>query len=211
MGKKAVVLDFDGTIADAEEVMLRVYEPLAEQYSWPKLTRKDYYRLRKGNPRDVMRWANIKIWQIPKLLRVGRAEYKKHVRDIKLFDGISEVLERLSKDYDIYILSSNDRDTVGKILKNNKLGVPVTILHGSPLFGKDKALKKLLRTHKYSSADSWMIGDEIRDIEAGKKARMNTIGVTWGLQSEEGLKKAKPDEIVKNPHKIAEIILKKRA
>ena len=138
MSKNAIVLDFDGTIADAEEVMLRVYKPLAEKHGWPELTRKDYYLLRKAKPRDIMRWANIKFWQLPKLLRIGRAEYKKHAEEIKLFDGMSEVIGNLAKGHDVYILSSNHHDTVSKILKNNKLRVPVTILRGSSLFGKDK-------------------------------------------------------------------------
>lgn len=202
-----MVLDFDGTIADAEEVMIRVYKPLAEKHGWPELTRKDYYQLRKARPREVMRWANIKIWQLPKLLRLGRIEYKKHADEIKLFSGMSEAIEKLAKNYDVYILSSNDHDTLSRILKNNKMSSPATILQGSPLFGKDKALKKLLKSNKYAAKDAWMIGDEVRDIEAGKKARMNTIGVTWGLQSAEGLKKAAPDKIVRKPEDIVKIIL----
>ena len=208
MKKEAVVFDFDGTIADAEEVLLRVYKPIAEEFGWPKLTRRDYYRLKKGRPRDIMRWANVKIWQIPRLLRLGRAEYKKHIKDVKLFEGIREVLNKLSEDKDIYILSSNEKDTVQKILKLNKLKAEVTILQGSPLFGKDKALKKLSKAG-YVRSRCWMIGDEIRDIQAGKKANMNTIGVTWGLQSLEGIKKSNPDHIAKKPDEILKFIYNK--
>jgi phosphoglycolate phosphatase len=209
MKKEAVVLDFDGTIADAEEVLLKIYKPIAEEYGWPNLTRRDYYRLKKGQPREIMRWANVKIWQIPRLLRLGRAEYKKHIRDVKLFEGIPEVLEELSVDKDIYILSSNDRTTVQKILKLNKLKADVRILQGSPLFGKDKALRKLSKTG-YIRSRCWMIGDEIRDIQAGKKAKLNTIGVTWGLQSREGIMKANPDHIAKKPEDILKFIYNKR-
>ncbi len=199
------MLDFDGTIADAEDVMLEIYKPLAEQYNWPKLTRKDYFRLKKSSPREIMRWAEIKIWQLPKLLRLGRDEYKKHAADIKLFAGMPEAITKLSEKNDIYILSSNDRETVAKILKNNGFNTRVTILQGSPIFGKANALKKLLKS-KYAAGDSWMIGDEIRDIEAGKKAGMNTIGVTWGLQSKAGIEKAKPDYIAKKPDDITKFI-----
>lgn len=207
--KGVVVLDFDGTIADAEEVMLRIYEPLADRHGWPKLTKREYYRLKKGSPREIMHWAGIKLWQVPKLLRLGRAEYKKHAGEIKLFKGMPEVLDRLAEDRDVYILSSNERETVRKILKNNKLKAKVTIMHGSPLFGKDKAIKKLLKLG-YERKLSWMIGDEIRDMEAGKKARVNTIGVTWGLQSEAGIKKAGPDHIAKKPDDILKFIYNKQ-
>jgi phosphoglycolate phosphatase len=206
--KGVVVFDFDGTIADAEEVMLRIYEPLAKEYGWPKLTRREYYRLKKGSPREIMKWANVKFWQLPRLLKAGRAEYKKHASEIKLFDGMSDVLARLSEDTDVYILSSNDRNTVRSILRYNKLKAKVTILHGSPLFGKDKALKKLLK-NRYDNRKSWMIGDEIRDMEAGKKAGMNTIGVTWGLQSTDGIKRASPDHVAKKPEDVLKFIYNK--
>lgn len=208
MKKEAVVFDFDGTIADAEEVLLNIYKPIAEEFGWPKLTRQDYYRLKKGTPRDIMQWANVKIWQIPRLLRIGRAEYKKHVKDVKLFDGMPDVLEELSTDKDIYILSSNDSAAVQKILKLNRLKAEVTILQGSPLFGKDKALKKLSKSG-YVRSRCWMIGDEIRDVQAGKKAGLRTIGVTWGLQSLEGIKKANPEYIAKKPADIIKFIYNK--
>lgn len=206
--KGAIVFDFDGTIADAEEVMLRIYQPLAEEYDWPKLTRREYYRLKKGSPREIMKWANIKFWQLPRLLKVGRAEYEKHASEIKLFADMPDVLSKLSEEADIYILSSNDQNTVRSILRNNKLRPKVKILHGSPLFGKDKALKKLLK-NAYDRKKSWMIGDEIRDMEAGKKAGMNTIGVTWGLQSAAGIKRADPDHIAKKPDDILKFIYNK--
>ncbi len=206
--RNAVVLDFDGTIADAEEVMLKVYEPLAKQYDWPKLTRSEYYRLKKGSPREIMKWANIKFWQLPRLLKIGRAEYKKHAAEIKLFAGMSKILDQLAESSDVYILSSNDSATVRSILSGNKLKAKVTILRGSTLFGKDKALKKLLKD-RYAAGESWMIGDEIRDIEAGKKARMQTIGVAWGLQSAAGIKRADPDFIAKKPDDILKFIYNK--
>lgn len=205
--KPVIVFDFDGTIADAEEALMNIYNSLQTKHNWRKLTREDYYRLRRSRPREIMRWAGIKIWQIPRLLTIGRREYKKHINEITLFPGISKVIDKLSREHDIYILSSNDQSTVKKILTQNKLTSEVKILKGSSLFGKDKALKKLLRSRRYSAKDSWMIGDEIRDIEAGRKAKMNTIAVTWGLQSADGLKKAQPSHLAKKPADILTHIL----
>lgn len=205
----AIIFDFDGTIADAEAVMLEIYKPLSEEYGWPKLTKKEYFRLKKGNPKEVMRWANIKLWQLPRLVKLARDEYKKHADDVKLFKEMPELINTLAKDNDIYILSSNERDTVEGILSGNGFKADIQILHSSPLLGKGKILKKLIRSNKYNRKDSWMIGDEIRDVEAGKKAGINTIGVNWGLQSEAGIKKASPDHIAKKPSDIKKFIYNK--
>lgn len=207
---RAIIFDFDGTIADAEAVMLEIYKPLAKEYNWPeKLTQKDYFRLKKGSPREIMRWANVRFWQIPRLVKLAREEYKKHAADIKLFDGMPQLIDDLAKTNDIYILSSNEHDTVESILKNSGFKANVHILHSSPLFGKGKILKKLLKAKKYARQSCWMIGDEIRDVEAGKKAGINTIGVNWGLQSESGIKKASPNHIAKKPSDITKFIYNK--
>lgn len=207
--KGVVVFDFDGTLADSERIIIKLYDFFAEKNNKPKLTEETKQKLRDGTTRQAMKWTGIKFWQIPKLLNMARVEYKKRATNVKIFTGMESIAEKLSKDFDIYILSTNNEKTVRKILKKNNFKPPVTVLKGSSVFGKDKALKRLLRKNKYDRHLSWMVGDEMRDIAAGNKARLNTIGVTWGLQSEVGLNLAKPDYIVHKPSEILKIIHKK--
>ena len=43
------------------------------------------------------------------------------------------------------------------------------------------------------------VGDEVRDIEAARRAEIQVIGVTWGFNTRAVLKKNSPDTIVDNP------------
>lgn len=206
---KCVVLDFDGTIADSESILLDIYKRFAKKFGFPNMTHKDYVRLRSGTPQDAMRWSGVRVWQIPRLLRIGRREYEKHTRDIKIFPYMPEVIKKLaSSDYDVYVLSSNSKETVKSILAKNELDDFAKILKSSPLFRKHKILKKLLKSEGYDKAESWMIGDELRDIEAAKKAKMQSIGVVWGLQSESALKNAEPTVLAQKPADILKILQK---
>lgn len=207
MEKKCIVFDFDGTLADVEEVIVDIYRDFASKNGWPELDKKIYKELKVGGAKMAIKMLGIRFWQLPKLLRRGISEYKKHAHDIKLFPGIAEVVEKLGNEYDVYILSSNDASVVKEIIKHNNLKANITILKGSPLFGKDKPLKKLLKEHGYSSQQAWMIGDEARDIEAGTKAGMKTIAVSWGLQSDKGLAQANPDYTASKPADILKIIV----
>lgn len=206
MKSKAVVFDFDGTLADSEKIMIGIYDYFAAMNNKPELTEEIKQKLRDGTSRQAIRWAGVKLWQIPRLLNVARGEYKKRSSKVRIFAGMRNLLKFLSKDFDIYILSTNSEKTVRKILKNNDFKPDVTILKGSSVFGKHKALKKLLKNKNYDRSSSWMIGDEMRDIIAGNKSGFNTIGVTWGLQSEVGLNRAKPDYIAKKPEEILKIV-----
>lgn len=206
MKSKAVIFDFDGTIADSEKIIITIYDFFAEKNNRPKLTEEIKQKLRDGTTRQAIRWAGVRFWQIPKALNLARIEYKKRASKVKIFSGMQDVVDKLSREFDIYILSTNNERTIRKILKNNGFKPKVTTLKGSSVFGKDKALKKLLKHKKYNATESWMIGDEMRDVEAGNKAGLHTIGVTWGLQSEIGLKRAKPDHLATKPKEILKII-----
>ena len=48
-----------------------------------------------------------------------------------------------------------------------------------PLFGKAKALRRILRTDRVDRAGVLFVGDELRDLDAGRKARVATAAVTW--------------------------------
>jgi phosphoglycolate phosphatase len=205
--RNAIVFDFDGTLVDVEKIINEIYTELATKRGWPIIDKKTYKMLKTGGAKVAMKLLGVRFWQLPKLLTLGRAEYRKRHQEIKLFPGITRVLNRLDDDYDIYVLSSNDEQTVEDILRENKVKNDITVLKGSSLFGKSKPLKKLLKNNNYSAHGSWMIGDEIRDIEAGRKAGMNTIAVAWGLQTQAGLKTATPSHIAKKPEDILRFII----
>lgn len=207
---KCVVFDFDGTLADSEGIMINIYDYFAKKNNRPKLTEEIKQQLRDGTTRQAIKWAGVRFWQIPGLLNIARVEYKKRSSKIKIFGGMEGVAKSLSKDYDLYILSTNSEKTVRKILKKTEFKPKVTILKGSSIFGKEKALKGLLKNSQYDPKASWMIGDEMRDIVAGNKAGLNTVGVTWGLQSEAGLNLARPDFIISKPRDILNIVRAKQ-
>lgn len=209
MKNKCVVFDFDGTLADSEKIIISIYDHFAAVNNKPELTREIKQKLRDGTTRQAIKWAGVKFWQIPRLLNLARKEYKKRASKVKMFIGMRSLVKELSKDFDIYILSTNNERTVRRILKNNDFKTDVIILKGSSVFGKDKALKRLLKNNNYERTASWMIGDEMRDIEAGNKSGLNTIGVTWGLQSKIGLNRARPGYIAEKPDDVAKFILEK--
>jgi phosphoglycolate phosphatase-like HAD superfamily hydrolase len=206
MNKQAVIFDFDGTIADSEKTMMGIYEYLAKKNNRPPIDAKTKQMLRDGTTREAIKWAGIRFWQIPGLLKVARVEYKKRSSKVKIFPAMEQVITSLSQDYDLYILSTNSEKTVKSILRKNQFHPKMTILKGSSVFGKAKALKRLIKSGGYEAKECWMIGDELRDIEAGNRVKLKTIGVTWGLQSEKGLSIALPDYIVNQPKEILKII-----
>ena len=71
----------------------------------------------------------------------------------------------------------------------------------------DKAMAiHALRTLKVKNSEAFMIGDTVYDIKMGKNAKINTVGVTWGYNTEEALYQENADHIINDPNELVEIL-----
>lgn len=183
--KNVVIFDFDGTLADVVPLMRQIYNDFALKKGYPHLSEENFQELRKGTLKDFLKWIGVKPWQLPGLMKEGRAVFHVQSEDVRLFDGVTNLITKLHNDgWHIYILSSNSNKTIHEVLTRNGINDYIKILKRPSLFGKANSIKKLVKKHRYEKSNTWMIGDEVRDIDAGNKAKINTIGVTWGLQDE---------------------------
>ena len=68
----------------------------------------------------------------------------------------------------------------------------------------------MLDKNKLKNKEVIYVGDEIRDMEACKKAKVAVIGVSWGYNLPESLKDAGANYIAKTPKDILRIVKKKQ-
>lgn len=72
---------------------------------------------------------------------------------------------------------------------------------------KTALFKEAIKKFKINSKQSFLVGDSLRDIEAGKKIGCQTILILDGKLSEEEIKKAKPKFTADNLKEAVSIIL----
>lgn len=205
--KKIIIFDFDGTIADTSALIRTVYNDMAAVHDWPHVDEAEYQRLRGLGLAEAQRWAGIKSWQVPGLMREGLKRFKVLGEEVKLFTGIPELIKQLAgADNIIYVLSTNGQATIEEVLERYGIKELVTVLKRSALFAKHHAIHHLLSKYKYHPDDVWMVGDEVRDVEAGKRAGVKAAAVTWGLQSIVLLEQSQPDAIAHKPSELFNIL-----
>lgn len=203
-----IIFDFDGTIADVVPMIREIYNDMAKKRNMPELTDDVFENLRKKTLREAIKWIGVKPWQIPGLLNAGRKEFYKKRKEVELFDGCAELIIGLrAENVPVYILSSNSTTTIRSVLRRYEIDDDVEVLKRSSLFGKASSIKRLVRSHGYSKQNVYMIGDEVRDIEAANKAGVNGIAVTWGLQHESILAAAHPKHVVHTVKELSTIIV----
>ena len=203
-----IVFDFDGTIADTLSVVIKIANKFADHYGYKKIPLSDLPKLREKKPSAVLRHLGISIFKLPIVVRKIRFEMNKEIVNLKTAVDLKDTLLSLKeKECVLGILTTNSRENVVEFLKKNDLEVFDFVYSGRAVFGKSRLLKKLMKDKTIPHKNPIYVGDEIRDVDAAKKAGIKVIGVTWGYNTKNALLTSHPDHIAENPEELMDIIL----
>jgi phosphoglycolate phosphatase len=201
---KAIIFDFDGTIADSFRVAIEIFEEIMQR---PKpLSEKIIAGYRTLSLPEIIKALDVNRWQVPRLVIKGRREMAKRIDKINAFDGMPEALKDLSSNYKLYILSSNDKVAIQSFLDRYGIDCISAVYAGTSLTGKARHLKILRRKEGLLTSECLYVGDETRDIEAAKKAGIKCLAVEWGFSSPGALRSHMPDAMAKKPQDIPGLI-----
>lgn len=202
---KTVIFDFDGTIADSFDLFVETSLKIVPDNVDKTISPED---LRGLSVKEILKKLKIKRWNVPKFVVQGRKEMSRSISGLKSFEGLADVLAILKKqNISVCILSSNSKDSIETFLQNNKLSKFVDQTIGDVgIFGKAKAIKKLVKSLGNNRSEFVYVGDEVRDVAAAKKAGIQSIAVTWGFNNKKILQKSDPDFLVDSPSELCRVI-----
>ncbi len=206
--KKLVIFDFDGTLAETQDIWLAVLNKLAKKYDYKQLEKTQVNHFKNECAEEVIKELQIPFWKLPFIIKKAHEEVHNKIERASTVTGMKELLLDLQKKEDVAIITSNDADKVAAFLKKHKFPEIKEIIGGVALFGKDIKIKRLMNSKRISEKNTYYIGDEIRDMEAAQKARVHGIAVTWGFNTKKALKKAKPSCVATSPRQILKYIEK---
>lgn len=200
------IFDFDGTIVDSFDTMVGVFNDVVRTNDNP-LTKEEISKLRKLSSRKALKKLGIRWWQYPKVVTVGIPEYLKRAPEQKVFEGMPELFKELKNRGDrLFIVTSMTHSVVEPLLRKNKIdGYFEYAFCGASLFNKSRYIRRLIKKYKLKRRQTFYIGDETRDINAGRLAGVKQISVTWGFNDVSILRKRRPTYIAHNPKAILKI------
>ncbi len=134
-------------------------------------------------------------------------EKENYANKVLFFPEIKSVINKLSDNFSHNIISSNLQEVITKTCeKENCLDFFDQII-GREISGyKDEKIIKILKSRDLNPAECYMIGDTKSDIDHGRKAGTQTIGVTWGVHSREILVESAPTFLVDKPEDLLKIL-----
>lgn len=207
--KRALIFDFDGTIADSFELVMDIAYQLTNV---ERRSPDEMAQLRRLPLLKVMRELRIPLHKVPKLLVKGRQMMHERIDEVEVFPDIPETLRTLrEKGYHMLVTSSNSEQNVRAFLRAHKLESYFDgVYGGASVISKVGAIKQVVKRNKLDVSECFYIGDEVRDVVAATKAGMEPIAVCWGYQDPDALAEYHPYALVRKPADLVALLEKEK-
>lgn len=205
---KIIIFDFDGTIADTFDAVLRITNSLAVELGYNPTTPEEVGRLRNLDSREIIKQSGIPFFRLPFLLKRLKAELRQEIQNLKPIPNMRQALMTLKmRGSRLGIVTSNSPENVNIFLNAHGLDDLFDFIYsGTTLFGKARVINRLLKQHNLYSYQIVYVGDETRDIEAAKNIPIKVVAVSWGFNSVEALARQNPDFLIYHPAELITVI-----
>ncbi|MDF1758624.1 MAG: HAD-IA family hydrolase [Legionellaceae bacterium] len=208
MSKKNIIFDFDGTITDSLTKVFEIMNLLAKDYGFDKVSIEDLPRLQQMSAKEILNHLKVKTWQIPILMFKVRKMLNCEMQNLKLHAVLDNVFAILPDYYNsIGILSSNSKNNIQSFLSGNNIKQFDYIVTEKLRLSKHRKLSRLIKKNGFLTEDTCYIGDEVRDVEAAKVAKITSIAVSWGYNSKSALERSKPDYLASSTEELQNILI----
>lgn len=193
---QAVIFDLDGTIADSLPALLRMYDDV---HGRPvQRTQEAVDSMRHKSMYQIAREMGLPLWKIAWLAIRGRRMLRRHLRSIRVYPGLTELIRDLYEArVKLFVVSTNHSENIRKYLQWHDLDTYFDGIYGGAHFwSKAGMMRRVVRREGLDRAQLWCVGDEKVDVMSARGARLRIISVTWGYSSKHGLDSLKPDKLV---------------
>lgn len=213
MNKKLILFDFDGTVIDNSEGIYKCINYATDKLGFPRLSVQQLYSFIGPSLYDSFTQnCTQNEDEVLKLISCYRERYNvSGYLESVLYPDILSVLKKLNLDgYTVCVVSSKPLPFVTKIVEHLNikkyfyaLCCPDFSQHQSD---KDWLIGQAVKKAGVTLEDTVMIGDRHFDIDAAKKAGVESIGVKYGFCQENELENAGADFIVRTAADIYKLI-----
>lgn len=195
---KLIILDFDGTLGDTADLIIRTMQATIKELGLPSRTDKECGDM-----------IGLRLIEIPHVLfpecgdisELYASTYRRLFHEfntdgaVTLYPNVMETLMELKRrGKTLTIASSRSHASLAEYIENLGLSDIISYILGADDVKEGKpnpeAIFKTLERFDFDTDEAIMIGDTVFDINMGINAGVKTCGVTYGNGSKESLSDA---------------------
>ncbi|MCK5417510.1 MAG: HAD family hydrolase [Desulfobacterales bacterium] len=200
-----VMFDYDGVIVDSFELFSACFMKACHQNNFYELNSPEkILALFETNVFEALLGFGLDDHSINRILETFQSDIGAYQNDMRLFDGISHTLRKISKKNKIVIITSNISMAAKQVLINNGIYCFEDVLGAEK--EKSKVKKIRLTMARYPGLPAYYIGDTKGDMIEGRKAGAITVAALWGWHAVKKLEEGAPDHFVCSPEALLDLL-----
>lgn len=208
---KNIFFDFDGTIADSSEGVIKSFDYVLRSYGIT--VDKAVYQKMIGPP---LRESFSKILGFPdsevaNAIKKYREYYKPHgLFECKIYDGFVDLLKSLrKKSYKIFVATSKPEHFAKQILEHFKIDNLFDFIGGSSMDEKTRiekvdVVRYVISENKLNLQECILVGDRKYDVLGAHEAGIKCMGILWGFGSKQEFEESGADFICADMKEVDE-------
>lgn len=209
--KKIALFDMDGTLIDSGlDITLSINYVRGVHYTLPPLEVQEVVDAINAPTRNLASvFYGTQLYEKSAKAIFEEHYYDQCIRNVRAYDGVAELLKILNDEGVVMGVATNAPSTFAKrMLHHLNLDRYFHLIVGADNVETPKPHPQMLHTHldyhtyRNGTDRAWMIGDNIKDIEAARSAGIESIFAGWGFSRE-----GSGDHVASKPEELIEIIL----
>lgn len=215
---KAIIFDFDGTIADTISAIREGVNLTMEKYGYPKHDDAAVRTFINNGARMLIRRAMPAHLQgDEELVTRVLADYDAYYGQVyhhtdRAYDGLIDVICELHDRFGLKIaVFSNKQDPFVKrlcaqILPENYCHAAFGVQKGMPTKPDARFTQVVLDALGVTPDECLLVGDSDVDILTAKNAGLGHVGVSWGYRDEQFLRASGATDVARTPRELFSLI-----
>lgn len=219
MKPKVIIFDFDGTLCDTRQNIIKAFRATMECLALPLRSEAQCgatigLTLRDGFAELYPSLSGAEIDHCVDTYRKIFAEHRAEYMP-ELFEGVKEVLAALRRDgYTMAIASSRLTDSLMLFMRHHAIDGYFTSVVGSDSVERHKPAPdpayRALDELGFSPSEALVVGDMPVDIMMGRNAGTRTVGITYGNATRAELDAAAADYIINDIRELLPILIREQ-
>ena len=182
------ILDLDGTLIDSLDDLTASVNVMRQEFALPSLDRQAVRGMVGQGARNLVERAmpGRSTKEVDNGLAIFLSHNEAHLYDrTRLYPGVAETLATLGgQGHSLALLSNKNEGLCRKLLEHFGIaGHFATVMGGDSMANRKPSPEPVLRLMKLLArrpGETFMVGDSINDIAAGRDAGARTIGCSFG-------------------------------
>lgn len=214
--KRIIIFDFDGTLADTREIIVRTNQEVQRRMGYP-IRDEACIMATVGLVLEeciLTMYPDLPHDELPAWITMYREVFESLKGRIipKLFPHVKETMETLAEmGYIITVASSRSSRSLNDFLREMEIAPFISYVLGAedvelPKPNPEPVLKTL-RDLGFDASDAIVVGDMPVDIQMGKGAGTKTCGVSFGNAGMEALVKSGADYVIDDFRELLTIVV----